>query len=211
MYTYTINKIIIFINYSNNKMSILQFEQLLPEKLGEHNPEEVEELIIDGLLKVPVFTEEHKRVLEHYNNLVHLSMNDLGLEQLDNFPKLPLLETLELSNNKLKCEDLNLIVPLYPKLYKIKLSHNTIEKKEVLTLLNSSTVEKIEIRDNPFVKGENYREEIFDILPNIVIVDDQTKSGQEVDTTHYDEEEEEYIYEDEYRDEKEDDYNDDDD
>ena len=89
------------------------------------------------------------------------------------------------------------------------MSHNTIEKKEVLTPLNSSTVEKIEIRDNPFVKGENYREEIFDILPNIVIVDDQTKSGQEVDTTHYDEEEEEYIYEDEYRDEKEDDYNDD--
>ena len=178
-------------------MSILQFEQLLPEKLGEHNPEEVEELIIDGLLKVPVFTEEHKKVLEHYNNLVHLSMNDLGLEQFDNFPKLPLLETLELSNNKLKCEDLNLIVSLYPKLYKIKLSHNKIEKKELLTPLNSTTVEKIEIKDNPFVKGENYREEIFDILPNIVIVDDQTKSGQEVDTTHYDEEEEENIFDDE--------------
>lgn len=193
-------------------MSILQFEQLLPEKLGEHNPEEVEELIIDGLLKVPVFTEEHKKVLEHYNNLVHLSMNDLGLEQFDNFPKLPLLETLELSNNKLKCEDLNLIVSLYPKLYKIKLSHNKIEKKELLTPLNSTTVEKIEIKDNPFVKGENYREEIFDILPNIVIVDDQTKSGQEVDTTHYDEEEEENIFDDEedyYR--KQDDDDDDDD
>ena len=193
-------------------MSILQFEQLLPEKLGEHNPEEVEELISDGLLKVPVFTEEHKKVLEHYNNLVHLSMNDLGLEQLYNFPKLPLLETLELSNNKLKCEDLNLIVSLYPKLYKIKLSHNKIEKKEVLTPLNSTTVEKIEIKDNPFVKGENYREEIFDILPNIVIVDDQTKSGQEVDTTHYDEEEEENIFDDEedyYR--KQDDDDDDDD
>lgn len=194
----------------------MHLEEILLEKLGEHTPENVEELVIDGLINEPFLTEENKKVLEHYNNLVHLSMNELGLTQLINFPKLPHLQILELKKNKLKGHDLHLITELYPKLYKLKLTNNMIDNINLLKPINNSNIEKIEIIGNPFIKTKKYRSEVFDLLHNIVIVDGEIKTGQDIDTTDYDEEDEEEgesseLYSQSYdRDEGEDDEDEDD-
>jgi len=46
---------------------------------------------------VDKFTEEHKKTLEKYSSLIHLTLNDIGLESLENFPKLN--EAQIVSNN----------------------------------------------------------------------------------------------------------------
>lgn len=78
----------------------MSFAESLQEKLGEHEPHEVDELILDDLYEnLGNFTPDHKRTLEKYTNLVHLSLNGLGLKSLANFPK---LDNLNIVRNKLK-------------------------------------------------------------------------------------------------------------
>ena len=85
-----------------------EFLKFLKEKLGEHEPEEVikkylnyiiqvEELILDDLLKIEEFSKEHQLVLEKYTSLYHLSLDNIGLKSLKNFPKLKELQIVRKS------------------------------------------------------------------------------------------------------------------
>jgi hypothetical protein len=38
------------------------------------------------------FLPDHKKTLELYQGLIHLSLNKLGLKNLTNFPKIPALQ-----------------------------------------------------------------------------------------------------------------------
>ena len=49
-------------------------------------------LILDNLFKIKVFTEDHKLSLEAYPSLIYLSLINIGLESLENFPNLKFLE-----------------------------------------------------------------------------------------------------------------------
>lgn len=40
------------------------------------------------MLKTDTLTEEEKKTLEKYKSLIHLTMNDVGLTSLENFPEL---------------------------------------------------------------------------------------------------------------------------
>ena len=81
------------------------FFTLLKEKLGDHDPKEVntkkylfiylylyniqiEELILDNIINTDKFTNEHQKTIEIYTSLYHLSLNDIGLISLENFPKI---------------------------------------------------------------------------------------------------------------------------
>lgn len=77
----------------------MDFKKTLQEKLGEHSQTEVDELILDDLFEnIDTFTPDHKRTLELYDNLVHLSLNGLGLKSLKNFPKIPSLQIVRINN-----------------------------------------------------------------------------------------------------------------
>jgi len=74
----------------------MEFAKSLQEKLGEHEPHEVDGLILDELYKnVDQFDEDYKKTLEQYKNLAHLSLNGLGLRSLKNFPKLESLQIVK--------------------------------------------------------------------------------------------------------------------
>ena len=112
------------------------FSKELQVLLGKHEPKEIEELNLDK------FTDDlnslqlyHKEGLELYNNLIHLSLNELGLENLSNFPEIKCLMILSLKNNKLKGDDFDIIPKLYPNLYKLKISFNQINSMENLSCL----------------------------------------------------------------------------
>ena len=80
-----------------------KFYDELQGVLGKHEPKEIEELNLDGFNeKVESFKLYHKEGLELYNNLIHLSLNNIGLENLSNFPEIKCLMILSLKNNKLK-------------------------------------------------------------------------------------------------------------
>src|SRR5687768_9471135 len=106
----------------------MDFQKSLQKNLGEHNPTEVDELILDDLYTdIESFSTDHKKTLESYNSLIHLSLNGMGLKSLKNFPKIPSLQILEIRQNKLNGSDFGDLKTLYPKLYKLKVGENPID------------------------------------------------------------------------------------
>ncbi len=185
-----------------------QFENLLIKTFGEHEPKEIEELILDDFWKnKDSFITEEKTVLEKYTNLIHLSLNNIGLKSLGNLPNINGLYMLSLNNNKLNGDDFDLLKGLYPGLNKLKISGNNIEKIENLEKLKDLKLRKIEVKDNPFcVKNSNYKDMLFKMLPTLESIDHENNEGKEVISTDYHNEEEEEEDEDvEYNDEDDDD------
>ena len=175
------------------------FYKKLQELLGPHKPDEIEELVLDEFTSdLKSFNQDQKESLELYKNLIHLSLNNIGLENLNNLPNIKGLMYLSLKNNKLKGDDLSVIPKLYPYLYKLKISGNNIESIDDLKCLNELDLKKIEVKNNPFTKNdEEYREKIYKLFHSVEIVDLKLKNGQEIDTSDYGEmsssmEEEEY-------------------
>ena len=163
------------------------FEEQLQELLGHHQPEEIEELVLDEFTNnIGSFGLDQKKGLENYTNLIHLSLNNIGLENLTNFPDIRGLMILSLNNNKLKGDDFSIIPKIYPNLYKLKISGNNIESIDNLSCLSQIQLKKIEVKENPFTKNDKeYREKIYKLIPSVEIVDQKQKNGQEIDTTDY--------------------------
>lgn len=113
---------------------------------------------------------------------------------------------MELNSNNLKGDDFEKISGLFPQLYKIKIASNKIESIECFKAFAKSKITKIEVENNPFAfKNKNYSETLFKLLPNVKTIDRHDSEGEEVDTTHYDEEDDEDVsFEDEENDDEED-------
>ena len=197
----------------------MSFEKLIIEKLGPHHFEEVtknrknknniliqiEELLLDEIFTADKLTEDHKNTLEKYTSLIHLTLNSIGLTCLENFPKLENLQIvskylkyfnnliqIELNGNKLKGDDLEILLKNCPDLYKIKLEHNLIENLDNLKCLANYKIKKINLEGNPLTtKNENYRKELFQMVPSLESIDGYDKDGNEVESTLYNEEDEE--------------------
>ena len=164
-----------------------KFSNELQNLLGKHEPKEIEELNLDKFSEnIKSLEPYHKEGLELYNNLIHLSLNDLGLENLSNFPEIKCLMILSLKNNKLKGDDFDTIPKLYPNLYKLKISFNQINSIDKLSCLNQLQLKKLEVKENPFTKNDDeYRDKIYEMIPSLIIVDQMQKNGQEIDTSDY--------------------------
>jgi len=189
----------------------MDFRKSLQDKLGEHEPTEVDELILDDLYtNIEEFTPEHKKTLELYNNLLHLSLNGLGIKSLKNFPSIPELRILEIRNNKLSGSDFKELLHLYPNLYKLKVGENPIKSLDVFkSFLGYGSLKKLELLETDVTKKETYRDELFKSLKNVQIIDRMTRDGDEIDSTIYDEEGDEF--EDDEFEGEEDDFEDDED
>lgn len=168
----------------------MEFQKSLQEKLGEHDPTDVDELILDDLYEgLTEFTPDHKKTLELYKNLLHLSLNGFGLKSLKNFPKIPELRILEVRSNNFSGEDFKELHSLFPALYKLKVGENPIKSVDMFKpLADLPTFKKLELQDTEIAQKNNYREEIFKILKNVEVVDHLSKTGEEVDSTLYDDE-----------------------
>ena len=170
-----------------------KFEKYLQETFGAHETKEIEELVFDNNWKEKnSFSEEEKKALEKYVNLIHLSLNNIGLKSLENLPHIKNLYCLSLNNNDLSGDDLDLIVKAYPHLDKLKISGNIIENMDNLLKLKPLKLRKIEVRENPFSIGnDKYKQKLFEMLPSLKIVDQTDKNGDEEETTDYHNEEQE--------------------
>ena len=182
----------------------MSFEKTLQEKLGNHNPAEIQELILDTVFKFEKFTEDHKAALEKYTSLIHLSMNGIGLTSLQNFPLLKELQIvrniclilnfkiqLELNKNKIKGDDLQILSTQCPNLYKLKIEENEIESIDKFKCLTQLKIKKLNIVGNPLIqKNEKYQSLFFEMFgETLESVDDKDKEGKDVESTVYGEEE----------------------
>ena len=168
----------------------MSFEKDLQEKLGEHKPQDIQELILDTVFKFQEFTEDQKNALEKYTGLIHLSMNGVGLTSLKNFPLLKELQILQLNKNKLKGDDLAILSTQCPNLYKLKIEENEIDSLDKFQCLINLKIRKLNLLGNPFIeKNQNYKNNLFEMFKSLESVDDKDKEGKEVESTVYGEEE----------------------
>ena len=168
-------------------------DKYLQETFGKHEPREIEELVFDNYwVDKASFTEEEKKALEKYVNLIHLSLNNIGLKSLENLPRIKGLYYLSLKNNELSGDDFDILKTLYPNLQKLKISGNVIENMDNLSKLKELKLRKIEVKENPFSVGnDKYKKKLFELLPSLKIIDQTDKNGDEEETTDYHNEEQE--------------------
>ena len=168
-------------------------DEYLQKTFGKHEPREIEELVFDSYWADKAsFTEEEKKALEKYVNLIHLSLNNIGLKSLKSLPSIKNLYYLSLNNNELTGDDFDVLKTLYPNLSKLKISGNVIEKIDNLSKLKTLKLRKIEVKENPFSIGNNkYKQKLFDMLPSLKIIDNTDRNGDEEETTDYHNEEQE--------------------
>jgi hypothetical protein len=84
---------------------------------------------------------------------------------------------------------------LYPNMYKLKAGENPIKSLDVFKPLTGGNLKKLELQGTDAAKKSNYRDELFKTL-NLEVVDGLNKGGDEVDSTIYDEGDEDFDEED---------------
>ena len=99
----------------------MSFEAFIVKKLGPHNVEEViknkknktniliqiQELILDKIFATTKLSEDHKNTLEKYTSLIHLTLNSVGLQSLENFPHLEEAQIVRIFTNFYNFNDLD--------------------------------------------------------------------------------------------------------
>ena len=162
------------------------------------NPEEFSNLILDEL-KVERLSLEDKKFLEEFTNLELLSLNQTNIKSTANFPDAPNLVRLELNDNKLPGSELKNLTK-YQQLRTLKFANNLIcDFTEIEALKGLSNLVNLDMGQNPIEDKENYREKVFKLFPNLMVLDGVDKDGNEIQS---EDEEEDYGEEDEDDDEE---------
>ncbi|XP_035222625.1 acidic leucine-rich nuclear phosphoprotein 32 family member A-like [Stegodyphus dumicola] len=174
------------------------------EKRGK-DPAQIKELVLDNCRSTSIVG-----LTEEFVNLQSLSLINIGLTNLKGFPKLPNLEKLELSDNRIS-GGLNYLSGSH-KLTTLNLSGNKIESLETLEPLKElKNLKHLDLSNCEVSSVDNYREKVFALLPQLKYLDgyDQDdKSDEEYEKPNdlyqeSDEDEEEDVEEEEDDEEEE--------
>lgn len=100
----------------------------------------VRELILDGSTIKTITLKEGER-LEKFKNLSKLSLNGTGLTSLTNFPEMPSLKVLELTDNYISDPIVFTMIPkLFPNLKILQMGGNHLKNPHDVKSLVSSTI-----------------------------------------------------------------------
>ncbi|KAF9992983.1 U2 snRNP complex subunit [Entomortierella chlamydospora] len=127
--------------------------------------------------KIPAI--ENLGVTKDLNDSLDLTDNDI--RSLSNFPSLPRLKCLLLSNNRISKIDPNLSQYL-PNLTTVILTNNAItELSDLDGLAGCKAIEFLSLLDNPVVKKKYYREWVVWKLPSVRVLDFERVKKKERD------------------------------
>lgn len=144
------------------------------EKRGR-TPDQIYELNLDNCRSTTI-----EGLTDEFTNLRSLSLINVGLTSLKGFPKLPNLQKLELSDNRIS-NGLNLL-HTSPKLTNLNLSGNKIKDLETLEPLREfEHLKSLDLFNNEVTGIENYRERLFKLLPSLEYLDGFDAKEQEAD------------------------------
>jgi len=155
-------------------------------KLKELDPEEGEVELSE--IKFPKFTDEIRDRILKLKEVGVLTLNNCGLESLDNFPKLTGLVRLELVQNKFSGSELAKLVDKVPNLQMLIVGDNDIkEYSDIEALAKLKELMSLELANTPLSEKDDYRERVFKLFPSLEALDDLDRNGNPVE---YDDEEE---------------------
>jgi len=148
------------------------------------------ELVLDGF-KFKEITVEAAKMLQGYPSLESLSCNQTGLKSLENFPPIDTLQRVDLCDNGMNasCGLHNLAV--LKNLRVLLLSGNKFKAVEELEPLSAvKTLEVLELELNPIAETPGYRKICFDKFPNLLVIDDEDRTGNAVEVDDEDDDDE---------------------
>ena len=138
------------------------------------------------------FDQEDKEFLEQFVECVNFSVSTCKLKSIQFLPMLPTIMRLDLANNRLNGQNLN-ILNQYKTLESLKLANNLIRNFTYLQSLSSlESLISLDLSANPVTEVNDYREQIFELLPNLEVLDGLDKEGNEVASENMSQEMEDY-------------------
>ncbi|XP_045152586.1 acidic leucine-rich nuclear phosphoprotein 32 family member B [Echinops telfairi] len=166
---------------------------------GRRLGSQVQELVLDNCKsndgKIEGLTAE-------FVNLEFLSLINVGLISVSNFPKLPKLKKLELSDNRI-FGGLDMLAEKLPNLTHLNLSGNKLKDISTLEPLKKlECLKSLDLFNCEVTNLNDYRESVFKLLPQLTYLDgydleDQEAPDSDAEVDGVDEEEEEEEGEDE--------------
>ncbi|KAJ8000189.1 hypothetical protein DPEC_G00202260 [Dallia pectoralis] len=137
-------------------------------ELRNRTPAEVAELVVDNCR---TSDGEVEGLTDDFKELEFLSMVNVGLTSLAKLPSLPKLRKLELSDNNI-AGHLEMLSEKCPNLTYLNLSGNKIkELSNVEALQNLKNLKSLDLFNCEITTLEEYRESIFELLPQVTYLD----------------------------------------
>lgn len=135
--------------------------------------DQITELILDNCRSTNI-----EGLTDSFTALEVLSLINVGLTSLKNFPKLPSLRKLELSDNRISNGISHLTGS--PKLTNLNLSGNRIKDfDELKPLKELENLEVLDLFNNEVTVTESYRDKIFELIPSLKYLDGFDKDDKE--------------------------------
>ena len=106
---------------------------------------------------------------------------------------------MNLNKNKIKGNDIKILITQCPKLYKLKIEENKIESPNIFFCLSKLNLRKLNIKGNPVCNKLylDYRKELFNNIKTLEAIDDIGKNDENVESTEYGDNEE-YVEKEEF-------------
>ncbi|KAG0594339.1 hypothetical protein M758_UG068400 [Ceratodon purpureus] len=140
---------------------------------------DVEVLTLDGLVKCAEGKLPKLKAFAPFTQLKRLSISNIGLSSLVDFPSLPHLEGLILSDNRIAGGLEHLVHAGLTSLRELDLSNNKIQAVEDLKPLAQLKLELLDLYACPVTRSAEYRAKVFRMMKSLRFLDKTDVTGNE--------------------------------
>ncbi|XP_017260137.1 acidic leucine-rich nuclear phosphoprotein 32 family member E isoform X3 [Kryptolebias marmoratus] len=164
----------------------MEMKKRISLELRNRSPAEVVELVVDNCRSGDG---EVEGLTDEYTELEILSMVNVGLTSLSKLPSLPKLRKLEVSDNSISA-GLDTLVEKCPNLTYLNLSGNKIKELSSIKPLSLKNLKSLDLYSCDVTSLEDYREGVFELLPQLTFLDGYDQEDNEVPDSEDDEDDE---------------------
>ncbi|CAL0331858.1 unnamed protein product [Lupinus luteus] len=161
---------------------------------GETDHASVRTLTLDGAVKCVQGRLPPPSLLERFQNLGHLSVANIGVSSLEQFPRLSNLQKLILSDNRIAGGLEFLVEAGLDSLRDLDLSNNRIQFIEDLVPLAQLKLVSLDLYECPVTRVKDYRSRVFGLINSLKYLDkmdaEENERPESDDEDEEDEEEE---------------------